>query len=83
MNKGDKLLCTKDIFNPINGKQRFYSGKWYEIVKLDQYCSDTIYLYPDDGDGICYLTLDDRRIENFVTLSEWRDLQINLILENG
>jgi hypothetical protein len=80
---GDKVLCIKDIFSVRTGNQRFHSGKWYEIVRCESFNSeDRFYLYPDDGDYACVVRLNAERIENFVTLAEWRDLQINKILED-
>ena len=83
MNKGDKVLCIENIFSVRTGKQRFHSGRWYEIVRYERFNSeDRIYLYPDDGDDACVVTFDQERIKKFLTLAEWRDLQIDKILED-
>lgn len=83
MNKGDKVLCIENIFSVRTGKQRFHSGRWYEIVRCERFNSeDRIYLYPDDGDDACVVPFDQERIKTFLTLAEWRDLQIDKILED-
>jgi hypothetical protein len=77
INKGDKLICIKDISHYATGNIRFRKGKSYEIKKSNE---DGIFLTPEDGDRDCTITLQERT-EEFLTIAEWRERQINSILD--
>jgi hypothetical protein len=75
--KGDELICIKTITHFATGAIRFNEGKYYEVMdNID----GEIWLIPEDEDRKCYIGGD--RTDRFLTLAEWRDKQINSILED-
>jgi hypothetical protein len=73
-----QLVCVKDIYHYATGKLRFQKGKVYDVYKVNT--DETLKLQPEDGDRLCEITLD-KDYNAFLTLAEWREEQINSILE--
>jgi hypothetical protein len=73
--KGDKLFCIKTIRHYATGEIRFNVGSSYEVVSRRD---GDIWLIPEDGDKECFIT---NERSDFLTLAEWRDKQINSILD--
>jgi hypothetical protein len=89
MNKGDKVICIKD-FDVSN--QKFIKGKVYQIKRIDKYsCYIAGEIYINDrnfGYRLFYFKYERKSwhkmfSEYFITLAEWRDKQINLILDEA
>jgi hypothetical protein len=82
---GTKVFCIEDVFFPNSNKKYFANGSQYEIknVSIDEYTNN----YYVDIYG-CYFYLEDKNrsykkfSEHFITIAEWRDKQINKILED-
>jgi hypothetical protein len=80
--KGDKLLCLKTVEHYITGKIRFREGEFYKIIRK---AGNNLDLMPEDGDDTCVVSLvkgDTYFSENFITMAQWRDLQIDSILND-
>ena len=76
--KGDELICIKNITHYTTGAIRFIEGKYYEVMDIRD---GEIWLIPEDEDRKCYIGGD--RTDRFLTLAEWRDKQINSILDEN
>jgi hypothetical protein len=74
--KGDKLFCIKTIRHYATGEIRFNVGSCYDVMDNR---GGEIWLIPEDEDRECYIHGD--RTNRFLTLAEWRDKQINTILD--
>lgn len=75
INKGDFVVCTEDVYHYQTNKLRFQKGKFYE-VKYPGF--NEFKLTPEDGDVNCLVKLG----YTFITLAEWRNKQIDSILED-
>lgn len=95
MNKGDKVICIKDYTfqsRLINGPEyRYFAGKEYEIISKET--SNSVYIAADLSKESIHKGINfdvtgtnkyfEKFDEYFMTLAEWRDKQINSILEDG
>ena len=80
INKGDFVVCTEDVYHYHTNELRFQKGKFYEVksAKFDEFQQSwRLKLTPEDGDVVCVVKLG----YIFITLAEWRDKQIDSILE--
>ena len=94
--KGDKVICIKDAYYTVSLKPEllYKCGEIYEINKINNIVmDDSYYTYIDikrndkkDASTGFYL---DNKIEEwykfsdyFITLAEWREKQINSILND-
>jgi hypothetical protein len=86
MIKGDKVVCIKDL---ILNEQTFIKGKMYQLNHLyetscyvagENYFSDINYGYTFYFKS-SLKSYDKCFSEYFITLSEWREKQINSILD--
>jgi hypothetical protein len=89
MNKGDKLICIKDIYQIGTDKINFIAGKEYEIIFVGEISNngntyEELEITNENGKQAwisfkqgtwCYA-------DEFITLAEWRDYQIDKILED-
>ena len=79
-----QLICVEDIYHYATGKLRFQKGKFYDVYKIGK---DGYYkLQPEDGDILCEINLNKDHnyygyTPSFITLAEWREKQINSILD--
>lgn len=76
---GDKLICIKTIKHFETGKIRFNAGVSYEVIDTRY---RQIWLIPEwvfESDKLEMLLFFK---DYFITLAEWRDKQINSILED-
>jgi hypothetical protein len=72
---GDIIVCINNVYHYYTKNIRFIKGNHYIVKKV---VSNEIMLTPEDGDDDCYVTY--RCYENFMSLGQWREKQINDIL---
>jgi hypothetical protein len=93
--KGDKVICIRDYsyISPYDGLvSSFKSGNIYEIIDIDH---KAYYISADINNnalsiynGIWFSSTTaannlEKFESHFITLAEWRDKQINLILDEN
>ena len=96
MKKGTELVCIKDYSYEVreNVDTRSFSiGRIYKILSLDKngtsvYIEADLIEERDTNNGLRFSlmgdTLNTRYLyDYFITLAEWRDSQIDKILDNG
>jgi hypothetical protein len=83
--KGDKLVCIKNVYHYEYGHINFKKGSVYEIAGVcnDGVCNSYL-IYTEDKTGAS-ISFDKKSTvynTNFISLAEWREQQINSILED-
>jgi hypothetical protein len=95
MNKGDKVLCIKDCH--YKDEKPYLEGVWYEIIQNFRYAvviiNYEIFQGLESSSQYNFFTIEHERQnkdfdsnifqEHFITLAEWREKQINLILDEN
>ena len=82
---GHKFICNEEhnIYENTKLYHTFYVGEMVEIVKIRRFIEE----YPVGcktslRSDVFYLNIDEILNENFLTIAEWRDKQINSILDD-
>ena len=83
--EGSYILCIEDILHFSNRFFTFIKGKSYKIHKVEENEEGTFYYTYDENGVEITLRFDEEESpfysENFITLAEWRNIQIELILD--
>jgi hypothetical protein len=82
--KGDKVVCIKDIYKIGTDKINFIAGKEYEIIFDNNDTYGELQIAAEDGRVAC-ISFEEGTwcyADEFITLAEWRDRQIDKILED-
>ena len=83
--EGDKLICIEDIWHYSNEYINFIKGKAYKIHRVGENIDAGRYYTSTENGVEATLCFNDTEsscyTENFVTLAEWRNLQIDSILD--
>jgi hypothetical protein len=79
--EGNKIICRKTVIDPITNQELFIQGNDYRI----KYVGNTMVEIDDILKNEWIFTLDQNDPayiwKNFISLAEWRDEQINSILD--